>query len=512
MFSLFKRFLNKSSAYDLQSKPQSNTDTESSLLNENSLIENFRRCSDVKHHRFKLNAMDEQSAVLMLYCEGLSDSQQFIHEIAVPRLNEFYKVNGFASAEAFVSSSQLQLETLPVETWRREAVKHIFEGKLLLYIPAFHTIFSLDISKKPARKPEQSNIEVSIRGAKDGFVEELATNAGLIRKRVKSSSMAYETRTVGVRTQTAIGIFYLYDIVDPQIVADIHQKLDNIQIDGIFSATQLEEMMSPTRALFPLMAYTGRPDFTVNCIMNGRVAIIVDGTPAALIVPANLFLLVKTPEDIHFTALSATFGQALRLLGLVISLILPAFWVAILGYHQEQLPYFLLATIGVNRLGIPLDIAGEIFLALLFLEILREAGTRLPSAVGSTITVVGGLIIGDAAIRAGFLSPSIVVIGAITHVFGATLSSQALAGTISILRFFMFFLAAILGIYGFFLGLFILITHLSTLRSCGIPYLAPISPPFKDFANALLRLPWNWKKKRPEMLNPQDPRNQGEQP
>src|SRR5690606_1080216 len=132
--------------------------------------------------------------------------------------------------------------------------------------------------------------------------------------------------------------------------------------------------------------------------------------------------------------------------------------------------------------GIPIDVVVEMFIGLVFLEILREAGIRLPSAVGSTVTVVGGLILGDAAIRAGFLSPGIVVIGAITQVFGSTLSNQSLAGTISLLRFFIFALSSILGIYGFFLGLFILISHLASLRSCGLPYLAPISPPYKDLA------------------------------
>lgn len=174
------------------------------------------------------------------------------------------------------------------------------------------------------------------------------------------------------------------------------------------------------------------------------------------------------------------------------------------------MPYYLLATIGINRLGIPLGVAGEMFLALIFLEILREAGIRLPSAVGSTVAVVGGLILGDAAIRAGFLSPSIVVIGALTQVFGSTLSNQSLAGTMSILRFFMFALSTILGIYGFLLALFIVTTHLASLRSCGLPYLAPVSPLYEDFANALFRLPWRWRKTRPDMLNTQDSTSQGD--
>ncbi|WP_256719839.1 spore germination protein [Paenibacillus glucanolyticus] len=505
---MIKRFRNKKA--EVLPSPSNKVATVSQPLSEPSLIQRFQMCHDVKRHVYKIKAGDDQSRIVLLYCDGLCDNQQLIQDMVLPHLTRFYETYGFHKNEEIVESCQLQLESISFEEWEQQVETDIFEGKLLLFIPALTSLFSLDISKKPARKPEESNIEVSIRGPKDGFVEEVGVNVALIRKRIKSTSMVYETKTVGVRTKTTVAILYMRDIVNPNIVQDIKKKLDGIQIDGAISATQLEELMEPTRALFPLMGYTGRPDFTVNCMMNGRVALIVDGTPAALIAPANLFLLLKTPEDIHFTALSATFGQTLRLLGLSVSLMLPGFWVAILAYHQDQLPYYLLATIGINRLGIPLGVAGEMFLSLIFLEILREAGVRLPSAIGSTVTVVGGLILGDAAIRAGFLSPSIVVIGAITQVFGSTLSSQSLSGTISILRFIVFILSAALGIYGFFLALFIVTTHLASLRSCGLPYLAPLSPPYKDFANALFRLPWRWRKTRPDNLNTHDPTSQGD--
>jgi len=485
--------------------------TNTQPLNEQTLLQRFQKCHDVKQHVYKLAAGDDQSRIVLLYSDGLCNNQPLIQDVVLPNLTRFYENYGFQKNQEVLESSQLQLERISAESWEEKSETDIFEGKLLLYISTLNALFSLDIPKKPARQPEESNIEVSIRGPKDGFVEELGVNVALIRKRIKSTSMVFETKTIGARTKTTIAILYMKDIVDPNIVQHLKTKLDHITIDGAFSATQLEELMEPAKALFPLMGYTGRPDFTVNCLMNGRVALIVDGTPAALITPANLYLHLKTPEDIHFTALSSTFGQTLRLLGLCVSLMLPGFWVAILLFHQDQLPYHLLATLSINRIGIPLGVAEEMFLALIFLEILREAGIRLPSAIGTTITVVGGLILGDAAIRAGFLSPSIVVIGAITHVFGSTLSSQSLSGTISILRFFLFIFSAMMGIYGFLLALFIVTTHLASLRTSGLPYLAPISPPYKDFANVLFRLPWRWRKTRPDMLHTQDSTSQGDQ-
>lgn len=373
-----------------------------------------------------------------------------IHELVLPRLQRFYEIYGFTEVEWLISASQLHLELLPDHDWQRKAAQNVFEGNLLMHIPALGVTGTVNIADLPTRKPEESNLEVSIRGPRDGFVEDLVTNVALIRKRIKSPSLAYDSLVVGERTQTRVGLMYVYDIADPKTIQDVKQRIQKITIDGIFSATQLEELIAPAKAWFPLMVYTGRPDFAVNCLLNGRFVLLVDGTPAALVAPANLTLLVKTPEDIHYTALSSTFGQSLRLLGLVVSLMLPAFWVSLLAYHHDHIPFYLLATLTTNRLGIPLSVTIEMFLALLFLEILREAGVRLPSAVGSTLTVVGGLILGDAAIRAGILSPGIVVIGALTHVFGATLTNQALSGTVSILRFMFFCFAALFGLYGFF--------------------------------------------------------------
>ncbi|MGF9712064.1 spore germination protein [Paenibacillus naphthalenovorans] len=492
------------------SKPSSNLTFEPA--DTDTILAFFQRCADVKHHIYTLNANDDRSSVLFVYCEGLSDSQKMIHELVLPRLQRFYEIYGFTEVEWLISASQLHLELLPDHDWQRKAAQNVFEGNLLMHIPALGVTGTVNIADLPTRKPEESNLEVSIRGPRDGFVEDLVTNVALIRKRIKSPSLAYDSLVVGERTQTRVGLMYVYDIADPKIIQDVKQRIQKITIDGIFSATQLEELISPAKAWFPLMAYTGRPDFAVNCLLNGRFVLLVDGTPAALVAPANLMLLVKTPEDIHYTALSSTFGQSLRLLGLVVSLMLPGLWVSLLAYHHDQIPFYLLATLTINRLGIPLSVTIEMFLALLFLEILREAGVRLPSTVGSTLTVVGGLILGDAAIRAGILSPGIVVIGALTHVFGATLTNQALSGTVSILRFMFFCFAALFGLYGFFLGIFILLVHLSTLHSFGVPYLAPLSPPFfKDLPNALFRLPWVWKKRRPKMLNIlDDTRSQGE--
>jgi hypothetical protein len=491
--------------------PSASGRSSAEIADASAILQLFGRCADVKHHAYTLDPRDGRSAVLFVYCEGMCDSQYMIHEVVLPRLQRFHETYGFTDTDMLQTASQLQLERLPAGEWQEQAARRVFEGQLLLYLPALRFLCSVNIAKLPARRPEESNVEVSVRGAKDCFVEELATNAALIRKRVKSPSLAYEQLTLGERTHTRIGLMYMYDIADPRVIQELKQRLQQITIDGIFSATELEEMIEPTWALFPLMAYTGRPDFAVNCLMKGRFILLVDGTPAALIGPANLLLMLKTPEDIHFTAISSTFGQTLRLLGFFVSLLLPSFWLCLLSYHQDQIPFYLLATLTVSRLGIPMSTGLEMVLALIFLEMLREAGIHLPTSVGSTLTVVGGIILGDAAIRAGILSPGIVIIGAVTHVFGATITNQALGGTVSILRICLFALSSLFGLYGFFLGIFMLLVLLAKLESFGVPYLAPVSPPYlRDIPHALFRMPMSWKKKRPEMLHTIDDTNRGD--
>ncbi|WP_027091942.1 spore germination protein [Cohnella thermotolerans] len=508
--SLLKQLLNR---LDSKSKPRpisehSRNDQlprDKPVPEASDLFDLFSQCSDVKHYTYTFKPDAADSSVIFFYCEGMSDNQQMLHEIILPRLSRIYEQHGFQNVELLTQSGQLQLDMFQNEEWQKKSVQHVFDGKLLLFIPALRAIGSIDIARLPIRQPEDSNIDVSVRGPRDGFVEDVATNVALVRRRIRSVSLACESTLIGERTQTKISLLYMHDIVDPKIIQQLKHNLQTINIDGVISSTQLEEILTPSLTLFPLMVYTGRPDFAVNCLLNGRFVLFVEGTPAALVAPATLTMVLKTPEDSHVTWFSASFGQSIRMLGLVVTILLPAFWVSVLAHHQDQIPFFLLATITMNRLGIPLSITQEMVLALVFLEILREASVRLSPSIGSTLTVVGGLIIGDAAIRAGFLSPAIVVIGAITQVFGATIANVSLIGTLSILRFFIFFMAAMFGLYGFFLSVFVLLIHLSTLQSYGVPYLAPFSPPyFKEIAHAFFRMPWPWKKRRPEYLHPND--------
>lgn len=289
-------------------------------------------------------------------------------------------------------------------------------------------------------------------------------------------------------------------------IEDVRSRIHNITVDKMVSSTELEELISDSSySIFPLLDYTGRPDYAVQSLLRGRFILITDGSPTVSIAPVNLFLLIKAPEDVHFNFLYVSFARILRIAGLAISLFLPGFYVALISYHQDQIPFLLLATIANSRQGIPMAPPLEILLVLGLYELFREAGVRLPKAVGQTLTVVGGLIIGDAAIRAGLTSPSMVVIASLIAVSKYTLVNQIVSGTVTVVSFFILLSSMLLGLLGFFVASFAVLLHLAKLKSFGLPYLAPISPiKIKEVIPSIVMLPWKLLRKRPEITKTKD--------
>ncbi|MGG1879731.1 spore germination protein [Paenibacillus cisolokensis] len=380
----------------------------------------------------------------------------------------------------------------------------IFGGEVVIWADALNDCYYLPAKQTNDRQTEESGIEVSIRGPRDGLVENIDTNIGLIRKRFPAVTLAYQSFTIGNKTKTKVGLLYDTEMISEATLKDVQSKLGEVRnnIEELISANQLEEIISDNPySIFPLSIYTGRPDFITSCLLKGRFAILIDGVPGALIAPATLSVLLKTAEDSHFNYISSSFGRILRYISLAVAIFLPSFYVALTGFHQDQIPFPMLATIGLSRLGIPFSIPMEVLLMLGLIEIFREAGFRLPTPLGQSITVVGGLIIGDAAIRAGLTSPTMVVIVAISVVAGSTLVSQALSGTVSVLRIVTVLLASILGMFGFMLSIIFVVVYLSTLTSYGVAYLAPLSPiNFKDVVRAVLQVPQKWIGGKPKHL------------
>jgi hypothetical protein len=451
----------------------------------------FASCYDVK---FQLH-----SGTQVVYCEGMVDIKQ-LNENVLPRMTDMIRNDELMLIDENEELSQIE--------------QSVFSGNVIVLF--FHEnkthAYETDISNPPKRQPEESISEISIRGPRDGFTEEVITNVALIRKRLKTSSLQYEHFIVGKRGNVSLAVLYIRDIINPDFVVEAKRRISQIDVDSIIGVGQLEEYLSDSSdSIFPLVDSIGRPDFAAEALLRGRFVIILDGSPMAIIGPSNLTEQLKSPEDAHSAYYYTILQRFLRLVGLVVAMFLPGFYISLTCFNIDQLPFPLLATISVARIGIPYSTTIENLLILGLFELFREAGIRLPKPVGQTVTVVGGLIIGDAAIRSGLASSALLMVTAASAVASFTLVNQSLTGSVTIIRIYIMVISSLLGIYGFFIGLISVVAYTSTLTSFGISYWSPIAElNVRSSLLALFDRPFKSKTKRPDMLHPIDSTSQGE--
>lgn len=457
---------------------------------------------------FPINA--DTIDVIFLYCEGLCENEKIDKEI-IPQLEKVFRELKQNELQPSTLTDQWKNDSLKLATSIKQIISAVFDGSLLISIPNFDAFYLVDIAKHPQRSPEEASTELSIRGARDGFIEEIRVNTALIRKRVRSNSLKYEEFVIGSRSQTKVGLFYINDIAPQQMIEQIRHQLKQINIDGLLSSNELEELLSPRSfQLFPRFHYTGRPDLAADALLRGRFVILVDGTPTVLLAPVNLTFLIKAAEDSEMFYIYNSLERLLRILGLLIATLLPGFWVALVSFHQNQLPFILVSSLAQTRLGVPLPTAVEALIMVLIFELFREAGLRLPSAIGQILSVVGGLIIGDAAIRAGLTNPGMVVIVATSAVATFSLGNQSFAGTISVLRIYVLIASSILGLFGLFISAFSILLYVANLRTFGLPYLAPLAPfQWRDLIKAVLRPSFKMNNFRPAIIRTKDKEKSG---
>ncbi|MBO8172157.1 MAG: spore germination protein [Bacillaceae bacterium] len=508
-FRFFKK-KKKQSPYTL-SEPSPQKMKKTIIESKQQIIDLFVSCDDIKYEEIPFSHQKGQIKVLFVYSEGLSDTDQ-LNEIIIPNLEQSLRKLGNQPLNREYLEKSWVKSTLTRVHHADLTVDKVLDGELLLYFDDLKAAYTIDISKHPQRKPEEASTEAIIKGPRDNFVEELSVNIGLIRKRYRSNRLKCRQYTLGKRTKTKIAVMYDEDIIDLEIISKLDKKIKQIQVDGLISSNQLKEYLTDTRfPIFPEYDYTSRADYVADCILRGRFTILVDGTPIAILAPVNMYFLLKSPEDTEYFFLYNSFERILRWVGISIATFLPGFWIALVSFHQEQLPLTLIATLVTAREGVPLPSGLEALIMLTLFELFREAGLRLPMSIGQTLTVVGGLIIGDAAIRSGLTSPAMIVVIATSLVASFTLRNQSLIGTISVLRILVLIICSFFGLFGLFVSIVCILIYLSNLRPFGIPYLVPMSPfNFREFTNSFVRKPWSQIRKRPGFLDPQDPSRRGD--
>ncbi|MFC7687161.1 spore germination protein [Ureibacillus sp. GCM10028918] len=459
----------------------------------------FNKSADVNFNEFTFN----QSIIFCIKCDSMVD-QQMLYTIVLPNIESLFKdKNNTQINEKMIE--QLPIPEIQKITNQDDITTKVYSGNILIFFKDSKLLYSCNISRKPNRTPEETNMEVLVKGPRDNFIEDLSTNIALIRKRLPTNSLCVEKFSIGKRSKTEVAIMYMDDIANQDILTELKKQFEKIDTDIIIGAEALMEFINKKNWVLPSTNSTGRPDFAIQSLIRGRFIIIVDGTPYAVITPINFFYLLKTSEDNENTIIFSSFERMLRLLGVILGISLPAFWLALTLFHQDQLPLQLLATVVIANRGLPFPAVLEMLILLIIFELFREAGLRMPTKIGTTVGVVGGLIIGDAAIRAGITSPAMVVVIALSTIASYSIVNQSLVTMVSMLRISFILVTSIFGLFGFFVCFYLLLLYIANIRIFGTPYLditADLS--WQSIKKALFRQSQPKYSERPNMLDPQD--------
>lgn len=383
----------------------------------------------------------------------------------------------------------------------------ILNGEVAFIIEGSSRAFTVSISGGSKRSIEEPTSQTVLRGPKEGFTEDISTNIALLRRRIKSTELRIESRSLGAYTQTRVSVVYIQGIADPDVVQEISKRLDSIDTDSILESGYIEEFIQDgVWTPFPTLNNTERPDAVAGGLLEGQVAIMVDGTPFVLIAPITFFRFIVSSEDYYQRYDLASFLRVIRMAAFFLALLLPSVYIATTTFHQEMLPTTLLISLAAQREATPLPALLEAMVMELTFEVIREAGVRMPRAIGPAISIVGALVLGQAAVQAGLVSAAMVIVVSFTAISNFVLPAINMAGSIRLLRFVLMLLAGSFGLYGVLAGLVPILVRLVALESFGVPYMMPLAPFNRsNMKDLFVRAPW-WKmKKRPVMIGDANP-------
>jgi len=380
------------------------------------------------------------------------------------------------------------------------AASKLVNGFCVVLFPGVGAI-AYEVKTPDKRGTSAPEVENTVKGAKDAFVETVRSNTSYVRRHLRSPDLRlYETQ-VGRRSLTNVSVVWLEGITDPTLVERMKQRINSIDIDGMLTPSSVEEYVTGSRATaFPLLQYTERADRFCQGILEGRIGLLVDGLPLGYLAPADLMYLMESPEDRGRDYVGASAVRILRYLALLVGLLLPGLYIAVATFHQAVIPLPLLRSIVESKQSVPFSTTAEILGLLVAFELLQESGIHLPQAIGQSVSVIGGVVVGTAAVEAGLISPVALIMVSIAGVCGFVLPNRDLANAVRIWRFLAAVFAAVRGIYGVVACFAILLIHLSGLKCLGLPYLSR--------TGSLLRKRLKKQKFRNGKLNPMDRRNQ----
>ncbi|GEC91517.1 spore germination protein [Brevibacillus brevis] len=374
----------------------------------------------------------------------------------------------------------------------QELTVALLHGNTLLFMEGYSTAIEISTSGAEERSISDPNVEHEVRGPRESFVENMQTNMSMVRRKINNQNLRFLSFKLGNVTHTDVCIAYVHGIADPSLIVEIKQRMDKIEVDGLLESLYVEEWIEDHPAsLFAQIDHTERPDRVAAMLLEGRAAIIINGSPWVLIVPTVFLQFFTSSGDYYINHYFSSFLRWIRFVAFVFALTIPSFYIALITMHQEMIPTPLALRIAGDRSGVPFPAIVEALAMELSFEILREAGIRLPKVAGQAVSIVGALIIGEAAVQAGIVSPIMVIVVALTGISSFAIPQFSLGMTARLLRFPLMLLASIAGIPGITVALLTLLTYLASLKSFGVPYLSPLAPfVAQDMKDSLFRASW----------------------
>ena len=456
---------------------------------------------------------DRNVDAAVVFIDGLIDRNLVNHDILRPLMFNLQLINNkvegnISNIIEFIQSSVVTVGQITTVTDVNQVVAATLSGHTVLLVEGVTEALDIDARGWSQRSIEEPKNEISIRGPKDSLNETLRTNTALIRRKIRDPRLTFENLKIGKRSKTDVSIAYINGLTKESLVAELKQRLDAIDIDAILDAGYIEQFIEDSPAsLFPTVGNTERPDVVTARILEGRVAILVDGSPTALTVPLLFMEGFQNPDDYYARPYFATLVRCIRFLGFVLSIYLPGLYVALMSFHQELFPTPLLISVAAAKEGIPFPVVLEALLMLVLFEILREAGLRMPRSLGQAVSIVGALVIGQAAVSAGLVGAPMVIVVATTAI--ASFLVVSYADLAAILRLIFTLIAGFLGLFGIIIVSLEVLSYLVALRSFGVPYLSPLTPfSLRSLKDSFIRVPLWMMDQRPEDFDPLDSRRQ----
>lgn len=467
--------------------------------------------SDIVVREFNAFAYSKNYKCFIIYIDGLVDSISINDFILQPLMLDKHRYQKPFEGDLlqYIDNSLLPQNSVKKVEKFDDVLSGINMGDCLLFIDTLNIAFDIDVKNYKQRSINTPNNEAVIKGPQEGYVENLRTNTSLLRRIINNENLVIENISVGKISKTKCGVCYMQNIANSDLVAEVKFRLNNLSIDSLLSTGQLEQLVEEDEGFgIPQVIATERPDKCTKYLFQGRVVVLVNGNPYALIMPATIEDFLFSPEDTNLRPLFANFLRIIRVIAAIITLLLPGVYIAITSFHQEILPTELLFSILSARENVPFPIIFELLLMEFSFELIREAGLRVPTPIGSTIGIVGALILGDAAVNAGIVSPTLIIIVAITGIASFAIPDFSFGFHIRVFRFWFIALGVTAGFLGIGVGLFIYISILCSLKSFGVPYTTPLAPAFNSKGNGYF-VPPIWKQEyRASFISPKKERTQ----